>query len=506
MNCPIKKIIAVITCAVLGIQASQKPVCLTQEEKEYHELADQFLAEIHLDDIFEKILQSYVSYKPMGLRYLSTQTVQELYHYGDRRSLSESAAAYDKQYNRGVNVITQFIRDIMSNLRAELEKRKAPKKTDFQVVIAQKPLNLNGLTFKELQEMQSVVERILADTIEQERWAKELRMNPPAFIEHARQLKKMLTDDIEQINKRVDQALEKLAQEKNDERAKSAQTKDALQGKHAQESAQKLEEIAKKFPEFFNNIPAEIQLRFLNEFETMYAKNKSITAVLTDLYKDPARTKEQRLITLGTLLGFQSYYSYGYVFFDNGERARGVTLPQWLKVQRELKRAMEYEQVVKLEQESITMVHELVKTYKIHLMPLDVLDEVIIVLRLYELIQKDKDFSDALKTFKIIINPYRTNDTIYAKVVIYANGKENAQKILNTIYAKFKNTAGLGIAPRFNAKVTDLIWIAQGDGDYKVEPFVGYYELPGRVYYREDITGTIQNYHLINPMTGKEIN
>jgi hypothetical protein len=139
-------------------------------------------------------------------------------------------------------------------------------------------------------------------------------------------------------------------------------------------------------------------------------------------------------------------------------------------------------------------------------MPLDVLDEVIIVLRLYELIQKDKDFSDALKTFKIIINPYRTNDTIYAKVVIYANGKENAQKILNTIYAKFKNTAGLGIAPRFNAKVTDLIWIAQGDGDYKVEPFVGYYELPGRVYYREDITGTIQNYHLINPMTGKEIN
>ncbi len=507
MNWLIKKILGAMVLTIVCIHAFEPPPCKSKKDEyqEMQELAEQFVMESHLDDIFEKILHSYVSYKPIGFEYLSSLTLQELLVYTQRME-SAAAASFAKQYNRGLNAINQFIIDITNNVKAELEKRKKPKKTDFQVLILQKPLYLNGLTFKELQDMLSTVERILNDTIEQERWAKELHMDNKAFIEVARQLKKMLMEDIKQVNKLVDQALEKLAQEKKDELAKSAEIKDALKGEHAKESVQKIEEISKQFPEFFKNIPPEIQLRFLNKFETIYAKNKSITAVLANLYKDPLQTKEQRLIALGEVLGFHSYYSYGYVFFDNGERARGVTLPQYLKVQREFKQAMEYEKVLALEQESIYMVNELVKTYKIHLMPIDVLDEIVMLIRLYELIQKDKDFSSRLKTFKILINPYQQKDITYAKVVIYASGKENAQKMLNSIYAKFKNMVGLDIAPRYNAKVTDLIWIAQGDGDYKLEqPFISYYESPLRVYYRADITGAAQNYHLINPETGKEI-
>ena len=521
----VKKMVVLLSMGIVLIRAFEPPLpCPKEVKKEdwqvMQELAEQFIIEIPLDVVLEEILGSYMNYKPIGLAYLSTQTIKELIPYIERID-SKAAVSYQEYYNkgleerskRGLNVIMDFFLRITQQLKLELQKRVKSGENDFQRIILQKPINLNGLTFKELQDMLGAVERILNNQTEQKRWAVELHMDDGAFVALVQKLKKLLTVDITQVNKRVEEALTQLEQEKEKELARSTEVKEALKGEHAQESMQKVEEIKKQFPDFFNNIPAELQLRFLNEFETIFGKGRKITDVLADLYpKNLAKAKMQRLIALGNALGYKSYDGgAGYIFFDNGERARGVILPKYIRVQRQFAREIEFEKVEELEKESRELISEVVKTYKIHLMPIDSLDEIIILLHMHDAITLDKDLSKRLKTFKIIVDPYRQTDRvtgqpiIFAKVVLYASGKEDAQNILNSIYKKFKNIAGLDIPPRFNAKVTDLIFIAQGDGDYKVEPFIGYYEQPKRVYYRSDITGKLENYHLIHPGTGKEI-
>ena len=138
-------------------------------------------------------------------------------------------------------------------------------------------------------------------------------------------------------------------------------------------------------------------------------------------------------------------------------------------------------------------------------MPVDAIDQIKILLQMDKAIKTDPELSSLITVFKILVHPYRQGDVIFPKVVIYAFGKENTQRILNGIYQQFKDVPGLGFEPRYNAKVNDLIWVAQGDGDNKVDRYEAYYEMPGRVYYRPDITGKPQNYHLLHPETGKEI-
>jgi hypothetical protein len=93
-----------------------------------------------------------------------------------------------------------------------------------------------------------------------------------------------------------------------------------------------------------------------------------------------------------------------------------------------------------------------------------------------------------------------------ANIVIYAaSGKENAQKLLNKIYAIFKYQEGLNINPRWNEKVTSLIYFAQGDGDAKkLKENAKFFESGdeygnGKVYFNPTVTGVYQDYHLINP-------
>ena len=52
--------------------------------------------------------------------------------------------------------------------------------------------------------------------------------------------------------------------------------------------------------------------------------------------------------------------------------------------------------------------------------------------------------------------------------IIYVNGKNNAQYVLDTLYRLFKDVEGLDIAPRYNEKITSLIYYAQSHGDRKV--------------------------------------
>lgn len=78
--------------------------------------------------------------------------------------------------------------------------------------------------------------------------------------------------------------------------------------------------------------------------------------------------------------------------------------------------------------------------------------------------------------------------------------KEAAQYVLDIVYKLFKNKSGLGITPRFNAKVTDLIYWAQGNADDKLIPVhAEYFEEPDKICYRADISGNYVDYYLKNP-------
>ena len=74
-----------------------------------------------------------------------------------------------------------------------------------------------------------------------------------------------------------------------------------------------------------------------------------------------------------------------------------------------------------------------------------------------------------IAAFKVMVSDkVEVNGIYYPRMVIYpAKGKDNGQKALNKLYAGLKDIPGLGMKPLYNAKVTDLIWIAQGDSYYK---------------------------------------
>lgn len=153
----------------------------------------------------------------------------------------------------------------------------------------------------------------------------------------------------------------------------------------------------------------------------------------------------------------------------------------------------------------------LVLTYKIHLMPIDQ-DVYLTAIILFKSLKENSNLRGLINGFKIRVednvvkNPGKP-DIIMPLFVIYpAIGKENAQKLLNSIHSYFNNKIkGNGQVPRWNAKVTDLIFIAQGDGQDKTDENKDYFEQPKRIYYRKDLTGKDQDYHLVHPETGKEI-
>lgn len=157
--------------------------------------------------------------------------------------------------------------------------------------------------------------------------------------------------------------------------------------------------------------------------------------------------------------------------------------------------------------------------YKIHLMP-EKKDLAVIMYTLmssmnkeYSMVGGNTDLGGLVGAFKIRYplkkwNIAETQEDQLPYIVIYpGQGKVVAQEVLNRIYKLLGNIEGTGIAPRYNTKVTDLIWIAQGDADYKKESFqkemlevleanpCDYYECPSMVYYnKENITSEYQQY------------
>ena len=154
----------------------------------------------------------------------------------------------------------------------------------------------------------------------------------------------------------------------------------------------------------------------------------------------------------------------------------------------------------------------LVGHYKIHLMPRD--DDILPVLQiLMRAIKKDKKLGKLISKFKVktdLALQYQRGDTNapYALIVVYpTEGQDKAQALVEQLEALFKDTniQGIGQAPRYNLKLNDLIFYAQGDADLKKpdketgkeSPYLKYFDKETNyALYKKDFEGSEHDYRL----------
>ncbi len=78
----------------------------------------------------------------------------------------------------------------------------------------------------------------------------------------------------------------------------------------------------------------------------------------------------------------------------------------------------------------------------------------------------------------------KQNEEVMPLIVLHpSSSKASAQYVLDTVYRLFPEE-GLDVTPRYNEKITSLIYVAQGNGDDKAD-HPEFYE-PGKVYYKKD--------------------
>lgn len=113
---------------------------------------------------------------------------------------------------------------------------------------------------------------------------------------------------------------------------------------------------------------------------------------------------------------------------------------------------------------------EAIMQYKIHLMPQDD-DLENVVLRLAWLIRGTTELNRDVMGFKIVCLPfeYASREEMPRIVIYVGGGKEAAQRVLNAMYDAFCDLHGRGLpyAPRFNEKITNFLYAAQGHGNDK---------------------------------------
>jgi hypothetical protein len=151
---------------------------------------------------------------------------------------------------------------------------------------------------------------------------------------------------------------------------------------------------------------------------------------------------------------------------------------------------------------------QLVKAYKIHLMPQQSNFETVLFL-LFQALKNNPELQNKVAAIKLLKEATCTKSgltetavdaskQVFAPLIIYpSDGKENAQFVLDTLKNILKGQAGLNVTPRYNRKVNSLIYYAQGGGDYKTANFKDYYE-DDFVHYKPDFveTGVMQDYRL----------
>jgi hypothetical protein len=161
--------------------------------------------------------------------------------------------------------------------------------------------------------------------------------------------------------------------------------------------------------------------------------------------------------------------------------------------------------IKKTSEQKDKMMMKMVQEYKIHLMPIG--DPTPVIVHLINALATDKELSYLINMFKVSPNPnYITSFGTVARIVIYpAAGKKLSQIALNKIYELFKGVKGLDERPRFDVKVNDLIWVAQGESSEKSGCAGDYFETPQKAFYNPNVTGSQEDYHLKHPETGKEL-
>jgi len=134
-----------------------------------------------------------------------------------------------------------------------------------------------------------------------------------------------------------------------------------------------------------------------------------------------------------------------------------------------------------------------IRTYKFHLMPQN--EEFAGVLYdLFSHLRKDPVMQRCVHEIKIKkdISKILGGSSNHPMIVVYAAaGKEAAQTLLSKLCEIFKNSEyqGTGIRPRFNQKITDLLFFAQGDGDHKQTPENAKFYDENKVYFVVDKDG-----------------
>jgi len=159
------------------------------------------------------------------------------------------------------------------------------------------------------------------------------------------------------------------------------------------------------------------------------------------------------------------------------------------------------------------VMHQLIDDYKIHLMPIGDLTPTL--MKLFEVIKNNPQLQKDIWSIKCnsryddaqLKRVVSGSADARPKIVIYpASGKDAAQRVLQTIIAHFKQDPGLSVAPRFNKRITDLIYVAQGNGDDKVGNNLDYFQAPEYVYFnREKVASVLEidpatlNFELVIP-------
>jgi ankyrin repeat protein len=144
-----------------------------------------------------------------------------------------------------------------------------------------------------------------------------------------------------------------------------------------------------------------------------------------------------------------------------------------------------------------------VNRYKIHLMPKNESDLMAIIENLLNELKDNSDLQNSLHDFKFhpidfsvskedIKKQLLSKEGTLPIIVIYPGiGKNNAQFVLDTIYKLFGHLEGLDITPRYNKKVTSLIYYAQGDSLQKSNNERDY--MPDKIFFRPDYEGVGMN-------------
>lgn len=210
--------------------------------------------------------------------------------------------------------------------------------------------------------------------------------------------------------------------------------------------------------------------------------------------KDVHETQWKAWIKCAKKFDVMGLHIMGFLTFVNKDLMQGTAVGQDVK---QLHRIQD-----KSTDQARALRARLAACYKIHLMPFD--DYIVpIISKLLERVNRDIRLQQAMSHFKVYSFPdliaQKDGDKHIPIFVIYCHAnKDAAQYVLDVVYALFKNMPGRDITPRYNQKITSLIYYAQGDGDYKSEQYHDCYE-PGCIHYRADFEGEHKDYHLKNP-------